>query len=279
MDLDEYRQRSLAIWERMSSNWDRERGFLAEATGPVRDRLIERLDPQPGQTILEVAAGTGDLGLMVAERLGEDGKLISTDFAAGMVEATRAQAERLGVTNAEFHQLDAERMDLDDASVDGVACRFGYMLMADPVAALSETRRVLRDGGRLAFAVWATPDRNLWAAIPGMTMVEHGHMPAPEPGQPGIFAMGETARIEELVAAGGLKVDSIEEVGVHWGYDDPDVHWQKTIALAGPLSEVYLTLEPEQQEELRTIVRSRVEAQLAERADALDGQTWVVTAS
>ncbi len=46
----------------------------------------------------------------------------------------------------------------------------GYMLMADPAAALSETRRVLRDGGTLAFAVWQTPDRNPWAAIPGMTL-------------------------------------------------------------------------------------------------------------
>ena len=63
--------------------------------------------------------------------------------------------------------LDAERMDLDDSSVDGVVCRFGYMLMADPAAALSETRRVLREGCRLSFAVWAGPDRNLGRRSPG----------------------------------------------------------------------------------------------------------------
>ena len=51
--------------------------------------------------------------------------------------------------------MDAEKMDLEDDSVDGVICRWGYMLMADPAAALAETRRVLRDGGRLAFSVWA----------------------------------------------------------------------------------------------------------------------------
>ena len=95
-------------------------------------------------------------------------------------------------------------MDLDDSSVDGVICRFGYMLMADPAAALAETRRVLRDGGRLSFAVWGAPDQNLWAAIPGMTMVERGQLPPPEPGAPGIFAMGDPGRISELVTGAGF---------------------------------------------------------------------------
>ena len=60
--------------------------------------------------------------------------------------------------------MDAEHMDLDDDSVDGVICRFGYMLMADPAAALAETRRVLRPGGRLVFSVWGPPDRNPWVS-------------------------------------------------------------------------------------------------------------------
>jgi ubiquinone/menaquinone biosynthesis C-methylase UbiE len=48
-------------------------------------------------------------------------------------------------------------MDLEDSSVDGALCRFGYMLMADPAAALAETRRVLRDGARLSFAYGRHP--------------------------------------------------------------------------------------------------------------------------
>ena len=84
-----------------------------------------------------------------------------------MVEAARGVGTELGLDNVEYRVLDAERMDLEESSVDDVVCRWGYMLMADPALAFAETRRVLRDGGRLAFAVWAAPDRNLWAAIPG----------------------------------------------------------------------------------------------------------------
>ena len=98
--------------------------------------------------------------------------MISTDFAPEMVDVARRYGEARGLENVEYRVLDAERMDLDDDSVDGVVCRWGYMLMADPAAALKETRRVLRGGGPLAFAVWRTPDRNPWAAVPGMTLVQ-----------------------------------------------------------------------------------------------------------
>src|SRR5262249_31802629 len=80
----------------------------------------------------------------------------------------------------------------------------GYMLMADPVAALRETRRVLRDSGRLVFSVWADPQRNLWASIPGRVLVERGHIKPPEPGAPGIFAMADPGRLRTLVMDAGF---------------------------------------------------------------------------
>jgi SAM-dependent methyltransferase len=145
VDLDEYRDASLRTWDRVSSGWSDERGLLGTALGPVGDRLVERLDPELGQTVLELAAGIGHVGFKVAERLGASGRLISTDFAPAMVARARAFGEELGLDNVEYRVFDAERMDLGDSSVDGVLCRFGYMLMADPAAALAETRRVLRE--------------------------------------------------------------------------------------------------------------------------------------
>ena len=165
---------------------------MIDATGRVNEWIVERADPQPGQTFLEIAAGPGDLGFRVAGRVGDAGRVMSTDFAPEMVNVARRLGEAQGLANIEYKVLDAERMDLRRA--DGVVCRWGYMLMADPAAALRETKRVLRDGGPLAFAVWASPERNPWAAVPGMTLVQRGHMPQPEPGAPGIFAMGDPDR-------------------------------------------------------------------------------------
>ncbi len=277
VDLDEYRDRSLDSWQRFSGNWEDEREFLAERVGPVRERIVERLDPKPGETILELACGAGETGFAVAERVRDDGRLIMTDFAPGMVEAARRRGEELGLSNIVYRVLDAERMDLDDDSVDRVSCRFGYMLMADPAKALSETRRVLRDGGRVAFAVWGAPQENLWAAIPGMTMVELGHMPPPEPGAPGIFAMGDPERINELVTGAGFAEPQIEQVDVDWGYTNPDEHWEKTLKLAAPIADAYTSLEPEAQDEVHRRVTERVAEQI--QGGGLPGRVHVVLAS
>ena len=279
MDLDEYRTKSLANWDEFSGNWADEHDFLHKATRGVAEALVAGVGAQPGQTILELAAGTGDVGFAVAEGLGDDGRLIQTDFAPGMVEAERRLAADAGLTNIEHRVLDAERMDLEDASVDGVVCRYGYMLMADPAAALSETRRVLRDGGRLAFAVWTQPDRNLWAFIPGFALVEAGHLPPPEPDAPGIFALGDPEKVRALVTGAGFGDPDIQEVTVDWEYTDPDVHWEKTLKLAAPIAEAVNALPDDERERIRELVATRVTEHLAEDPAAIQGHTWVVTTS
>jgi SAM-dependent methyltransferase len=278
VDLDEYREVSLRTWDRVSVGWSDERDLLGRALGPVGDRLVERLDPQPGQTVLELAAGIGHVGFKAAERLGPSGRLISTDFAPAMVERARAFGEELGLDNVEFRVLDAERMDLDDSSVDGVLCRFGYMLMADPAAALAETRRVLREGGRLSFAVWAEPERNPWAAIPGKTMVDLGHLPALEPGAPGIFSLADPSRIEALVTGAGFGEAEIEELPVDWGYGDADDHWRLTLELTGPISEVVEGLSPEERERAREAVSERTGPLFAPDGTGLTGVALTVVA-
>jgi SAM-dependent methyltransferase len=254
IDRDAYREQSLETWGKMATGWEDRREWLMGITRPANEWLAEKVNPQPGQTILEVAAGTGDLGFTVAERVGEDGRVISTDFAPEMVDVARRQSEARNLTNVEHRVLNAEGMDLDDDSVDGVVCRFGYMLMADPGAALKETRRVLRGGGPLAFAVWMTPDRNPWAAVPGMTMVQRGHMPPPEPGAPGIFGMGAPGRIRELVAEGGFGEPELEEIAFEFRYPDSDDLWDALVRLAGPLARVALALPDDERQATRAAI-------------------------
>jgi len=258
VDRGAYRERSRATWNRMAGGWEERREWMSRLTGVVNEWIADRADAQPGQTVLELACGTGDLGLMVAERVGDEGRVISTDFAADMVDVARRQAEARGATNVEQRVLDAERMDLEDDSVDAVVCRWGYMLMADPAAALAETRRVLRDGGRLAFAVWTTPDRNPWAAIPGMTLVQRGHLPPPEPGAPGIFALGDEARVRELVTGAGFADPELEEIEFRFQYADDDDVWDAIVRLAGPLAEVIVELDEEEQRATRDAILDNV---------------------
>jgi SAM-dependent methyltransferase len=278
MDLQEYREMSLETWDEMAPGWEQRREWLLSFTAAVNEWLVDRVDPQPGATILDIAAGTGDLGFAAASRVGDEGEVLCTDFSAEMLDAARRNGERLGLDNVDYRVLDAERMELDDDSVDGAFCRWGYMLMAVPAAALRETRRVLRDGGRLGFAVWQTPDRNPWAAIPGMTLVERGHMPAPEPGAPGIFALGERDRVVELVTGAGFGEPQVEELTFEWRYG-PDDLWDTLTSLAGPLARVIKALPTDEQQATRAAIEERMEGFRQGDEAVVPAACWGVLAS
>ena len=245
------RQRSRATWDAVAIGWYAQREELWTSSHLVSEWMIRRLDPQPGDTVLELAAGLGDTGFRAARLVGESGCVIITDFAPEMVAAARRRAEEVGVKNAKFRTLDAERMDLETNSVDGVLCRWGYMLMLDPAAAFTETRRVLRPGAKLSFSVWAARERNPWVSLANSILVELGHIPPPDPDAPGAFAMADPGRIRELVVGAGFAEPEIEEVPFHRRFANQDAYWRFLVETAASMSPVLRSLSPEAQDTVR----------------------------
>ena len=245
------RRQSRAAWGAVASGWHAQREVLWNATRPVSEWMVRRLGPQPGDTVLELAAGLADTGLIAARLVGEAGRVMVTDFTPEMIAAARRRAEELGVRNAEFRVLDAERMDLETDSVDGVLCRWAYMLMIDPDAAFAQTRRVLRPGGRLAFSVWAARERNPALSLVGTVLVELGHVAPPDPEAPGAFALADSGRLRELVVAAGFAEPEIEEVSFRLPFADRDAYWRYLIETSASSSPVLRSLPPEEQDRVR----------------------------
>jgi SAM-dependent methyltransferase len=258
MQQEEARQRSRASWDAVAPGWYTRREELWKSSRPVSEWMIRRLDPQPGDTVLELAAGLGDTGLMAAHLVGESGRVIITDFAPEMVAAARRRAEEMGVENAEFRRLDAEQMGLETNSVDRVLCRWGYMLMIDPAKAFAETRRVLRPGGHLAFSVWAARERNPTLSLAGTVLVELGHVPPPDPEAPGAFVMADRGRIRKLVVEAGFAEPEIEEVPFRWRFADQDAYWHFLTETAASVSPVLRALSSEALSTVREQVHEAV---------------------
>jgi ubiquinone/menaquinone biosynthesis C-methylase UbiE len=255
VDPAEYRQRSHSIWEAMAKGWLREREYMWGVSRPVGEDMVAKLDPKPGQTILELAAGIGDTGFLAARALGDEGRLISTDFSEQMVDGALQHGEELGLTNVEYLVMDAERMPLENDSVDGVLCRWGYMLMAEPEMAFAETRRVLRDGGRLVLSVWGEAPRNPWGAMAGAALVQDGHMERPEPDAPGIFSMADPERIRSLVTAAGFADPQVDEVAVQYRFEDFEDYWRFLTEMAGGIAMVVKRLSDDDRESVRDQLR------------------------
>lgn len=254
MDRDVRRDARRRTWDKMASGWECRHEWTEASMGVVNDWLIDRITPAPGQVVLEVAAGPGDLGHRVAQRVAPAGRVISTDFAPEMVEVARRLGSAQGLDNVEYRTLDAEQMALDDDSVDAVLCRSGYMLMADPDAALRESRRVLRTGGALAFSVFTTAEENPWFAVPARIFVERGHIPKPEPGGPGVFSMGDPGRIRELVTGASFADPEIEAIAFAFEHADEDDVWNAIVDLKGPLAAAIDAMDVEEREATRSAV-------------------------
>lgn len=237
-------------WQQMAPGWERARELLWRSTGPVSQWLVDRLDPRPGQTILDVAAGVGETGFLAAPRLEPGGLLITSDRSPEMVEAARRVAAELGLANVEFRVLDAERLDLPDAGVDGALCRFGYVLKGD---ALHELRRVLRPGGRLAFSAWAERGESSWMAVPRGVLVELGHLPPRAPQPP-----WDAAAIRRILRDAGFPETEVEEMPSGYRFADPDELWLYVSELLGPVSAAIAGLGETERQAVRAAVEERV---------------------
>jgi SAM-dependent methyltransferase len=246
---------SREVWEAMAPGWERWQAQLADALTPVREWLIRELGPAPGETVLELGAGTGETGFEAAAIVGDNGVVISSDFSPEMVAVARRRGTEFGLANADYRVIDAEQIALDSGSVDGVLCQNAYMLVPDPAAALAETRRVLRPGGRLALSVWGTPERNPWASIGAMFLVERGHMPRPQPGAPGVFSMASQERTTALLAGAGFKTVRTDAVAVRFDFRALEDYEQWTVDVGGAFAMFVRGLPQEERELLRARLR------------------------
>ena len=254
MDAESYRADSRDRWEQAAKGWTSRREQIQESALPVSERLIELCVLKPGHEVLEVAAGLGDTGLMAAERVKPGGRVVITDGADAMVEAAKAHAEALGADNVEVRQMEAEWLDVTTASFDAILSRWGYMLLADPEAALREARRGLRPGGRIALAVWAPMTENPWIGVVQRELVTRELASAPAPGTPGMFALGAPGALEELLAAAGFSDAAVEPVDFTWNADSLDAWWdhQRTVSIS--LDAALGKLTPAEHYELRDAV-------------------------
>jgi ubiquinone/menaquinone biosynthesis C-methylase UbiE len=256
---DQQRAEMLDIWERAADGWGRRAGRVRKWGMPVSTWMIEHAELQPGQHVLELAAGPGDTGFLAAELIRPGGTLICSDATEGMLEVAKGRAHDLGIDNVEFKRLELEWIDLPTANVDAILCRWGVMLSVDPAAALQEARRVLRPGGRLALAVWDEPSVNPWATIPTRVLVGRGLVALPPPDAPGMFALAQPGRLAEMLESAGFVEVAVDAVEIERVYASVDQYLEETLDLSVAFSDALGRVDEVQRGSIREAIAGLIE--------------------
>ena len=267
-----YREENRRRWQTVAAGWEKHADEVRRNTMPVTGWLLDALELQPGHQLLELAAGIGDTGFLAAELIQPGGTLITSDLVPEMLSAAQRRAEMLGIANVRFRQIDAEAIDQPAASLDGVLSRWGYMLMADAEAALRDTRRVLRPGGRVALAAWGDPDENPWTVLPVRELQERG-LVEPVPPGPGQFAWAPEGTVEENLDAAGFVEYEVSSLPFTMRHPSVEAWWQISKDMSLRVKEGAAGAD---EEEIVAALAERARDWTAEDGSlALPARTWV----
>jgi SAM-dependent methyltransferase len=279
-EIEEQRERLLGGWDGASKGWGRQADRTHAAARPISEWMVDHAAPGPGDRVLELAAGPGDTGFMAWRRIAPGGTLICSDASQGMLAVAKERAAEQRVTNVEFKQLQLEWIDLPAATIDVILCRWGLMLTIDPAAAMRECRRVLKPGGRLAAAVWDTPDANPWATVLQRVIVELGHAEPPAPGPPGMFALSRDGLVAEMLAEAGFFDIVVEPVAIVRQYSGVLDWIGETRDLSQQFASVWGSLsDPERQELRERVAEAAAPYTGGEGSITLSGSSLAVAAS
>lgn len=193
----------LREWGDSAPYWGKHAQTIRAMFAPLSFALIEEAGIVRGQTVLDVAGGSGEPSLTIAEAVGPSGSVTCTDAIAEMVAAASREARRRGLTNLQFRQCAAEALPFDSDSFDAVVSRLGAMFFPDPPGALREMLRVTRPGGALSLAVWHRSDLNPFFSVVTGVMSRYVETPPADPGAPGAFRFAEPGDLARVLGEAG----------------------------------------------------------------------------
>jgi len=206
-------------WDKLAEKFD----LFLPHIAPVGETLLASLTVNPGDKIIDLASGTGEPALTLAQR-NPHAQIIGTDAAPGMTRAAQNKLKTAHLDNLEFTCMAAEQLEFDDASFDKAICRFGVMLFENPLQGAKEMFRVLKPGGQFALAVWGTAETMTtmrWAYQVFKNRLEEKDRPALAK----VTSLGEAGALEELLQQAGFKRFKTERKQFNYQFQSFEEYW------------------------------------------------------
>ncbi|MCC6608400.1 MAG: class I SAM-dependent methyltransferase [Burkholderiales bacterium] len=192
-------------WDQSAAGWNGHtpqiRAWLAAAT----EAMLDMAAIGPRSRVLDVAAGSGDQTLDIAERVGSEGYVLATDFSPAILALAQQNTARAGHRHVQTRVADGESLPVETGSFDAAVCRLGLMFFPAPLQGLREMHRATRPGGRTCTMVFSRPDRNPCITILMSTALKHAGLAPRDPFRPGgLLSLGKPGLADELFRSAGF---------------------------------------------------------------------------
>ncbi len=234
VDAQQLKREQRRDWDAAAAGWKKWWPLLERSAQHVSDRLAELAGVGPGARVLDVATGNGEPALTAARRVGPNGRVIATDQSPGMLEIARERAAAIGIANVEFREVDGEVLTIPERDFDAILCRWGLMFMPDVKGALLAMHQCLRPDGRLATAVWSTPDKMPLTTIGAEAVRKIAGLPPPPPDALGPLRLADESKVREMLAAAGFRDVTVERIPVTFELDSAADFAQFRVDVAAP---------------------------------------------
>ncbi|HTE06418.1 MAG TPA: methyltransferase domain-containing protein [Planctomycetota bacterium] len=258
----------LQAWHRTAEIWISQADRMAEITAGASDALVAALAPEPGQRLIDVAAGAGDPALRLARLVGPRGAILATDGVPAMCEELARRAAAAGLPQLAVRCVPAEQLDVPPGSFDGACCRFGAMFFADPHEALARMRRAVRADGRLVLAVWGAKEANPYFTLVTEAFDGIGAPAVPATGMRTVFEYAQPGLLAGLATAAGWQAvrEDAADLSMTLPGTSPDTLLDTLASLSGRVGDRLALLPPADHAAARAAV-SRGAQRLVRGAD------------
>jgi ubiquinone/menaquinone biosynthesis C-methylase UbiE len=251
VDPQKFKSSQRQTWDSVAAGWKKWWKVIEESAQPVSDRLVELAEIRQGSRVLDVATGIGEPAVTAARKAGPGGRVTAIDMSPAMLAIAKERAKEVGLADAiEFREADAESLNLPSSSFDAIVCRFGLMFMPDLVGALKTMREALAPGGRIAAAVWSTPEKVPSFMVPFQIIMKETGTPPPPPGTPGPFSLADTKLLRQKFEQAGFRDIEIEKIARDFRLPSPEQYVDFVRSTAGPLGAMMAGLPAARQQEI-----------------------------
>jgi ubiquinone/menaquinone biosynthesis C-methylase UbiE len=252
IDPKKFKEAQRKSWDSVAVGWQKWWKTFEKDAQNLSNHLVELAKTNSSSKVLDIATGIGEPSITAAKKVGRgNGHVLATDISPQMLSIARQRATSLGLQDViEFKEGDAETISLPASEFDAVLCRWGLMFLPDLRNGLLNIHGSLVNGGYLAAAVWASPDKVPFLSVSMNTVVKETGKPMPPSGTPGPFKLADQSTITDALSECGFKDIVVERFNVIFTFSSAEEYTQFNQAIAAPINAMLADQSQERKKEI-----------------------------